>query len=242
MWLIHAAMELPHRMPLEDISIGELRHQLDEVESKEASQRLMVAIAYKQGVSKSDLANWYGLSIDTLDEWFTEFETSSVVEIIDEIERFELPGRSTKPVVHQPGRAHVSFLNYEVIQEHDWDINDDDLFEKAANADLSHEDYGRVAVDRGDSILAAVEDRGYEWPYACRGGACSNCAVLLKDGEIAMPGQQILPDEAIERGARLTCVGIPATEEVSLIYNAKYIDFLDELRLPVDWFTNAPTT
>jgi len=113
-----------------------------------------------------------------------------------------------------------------------WDVDDEDLFEKAHDAALSHEQYGRVAVERGETVLEAVEDRGYEWPYACRGGACSNCAVLLRSGEIAMPGQQILPEEAIERGARLTCVGVPVTKRVEIIYSAKYLDFLDELRLP----------
>ncbi|WP_217920706.1 ferredoxin Fer [Halorubrum sp. CBA1229] len=132
--------------------------------------------------------------------------------------------------------ARVSFLNYEVIEDHGWDVDDENLFAKASKADLDAEDYGRIAVEEGESILEAAEDRGFDWPYACRGGACSNCAVLVKNGEIAMPGQQILPESALERGARLTCVGVPATEQVDIIYNAKSIDFLDELRLPAAQF------
>lgn len=226
-------------MVLDEVSLGELRSRLAEVESKEASQRLMVAIAAKQGIATSEIAEWYGLSPDTLGEWFDEFETRSVGDVVEEIERFELPGRSVKPIVRQPGLARVSFLNYEVIQDFDWAIEDDDLFEKASQANLGHEDYGRVAVERGETILEAVERRGYQWPYACRGGACSNCAVLLKEGEIAMPGNQILPEEAIDRGGRLTCVGVPATENVSIIYNAKFVDFLDELRLPPTRFSRS---
>ncbi|MFB6253837.1 MAG: ferredoxin Fer, partial [Halobacteriaceae archaeon] len=180
--------------------------------------------------------------VKTIEDWVYDFETKSVDEVINEIERFEYPGRSTKPLVRQPGLARVTFLNYEVVQDRGWSIHDDNLFEKAANADLSHEDYGRVAVERGESILEAVERRGYEWPFACRGGACSNCAVILKEGEIAMPGQQILPEGAVERGARLTCVGVPATEEVSVVYNAKFIDFLDELRLPPSRFNHSSET
>lgn len=226
-------------MPLDAISVDELRDRLDDVESKEATQRLMVTIAYKQGVPESDIAEWYGLPADELREWFEEFESSSVDEVIDEIERFELPGRGVKPIVRQPGLARVTFLNYDVIQDFDWDVDDDDLFEKASVADLDHDDFGRVAVERGETILEAVERRGYEWPYACRGGACSNCAVLLTEGEIAMPGNQILPESAIERGARLTCVGVPASEHVSVIYNAKFVDFLDELRLPPTRFSTS---
>lgn len=226
-------------MALDDASVEELRDSLQDVESKAATQRLMVAIAHKQGVTESELADWFGLDADALDEWFAEFETRSVAAVVDEIERFELPGRGTKPVLHQPGSARVSFLNYEVLQDHGWGLDDADLFEKAATEDLSDEDYGRIAVQRGESILEAAERRGYEWPYACRGGACSNCAVILVEGEIAMPGQQILPESAVERGARLTCVGIPATTNVKIVYNAKDADYLEELRLPADRFTSA---
>ncbi|WP_394349750.1 MULTISPECIES: ferredoxin Fer [Haloferax] len=199
----------------------------------------MVAIAYKQGLSKAELTDWYGFPAPTVEEWFEEFESNSIDEIVDEIERFELPGRSVKPLVRQPNRSRLTYLNYEVIQDQGWDIDDDDLFEKASAAHLDSEDYGRIVVERGESILEAVERRGYNWPYACRGGACSNCAVYLKDGEIAMPGQQILPEDAIERGARLTCVGVPVTDHVGIIYNAKYIDFLDELRLPATRFSKS---
>jgi len=237
--LIVVNAEFPVEMPLDEISLEALQGRLADVSSKEAARRLMAAIGYKQGLSEAELAEWYGFPEEELGEWVTEFETRSVDEVVDEIERFEMPGRSVKPVVRQPGRARVSFLNYEAVQDHGWDIDDDDLFEKAASANLSDTDYGRVVVERGESILEAVERRGYEWPFACRGGACSNCAVYLKDGEIAMPGQQILPEEAIERGARLTCVGVPVTKEVSLVYNAKYIDFLDELRLPPSRFDIA---
>ena len=217
---------------LEDVSLDALQEHLDEVESQAATRQLMVAIGAKQGVSPDDLAAWYGLDDETVEEWLTAFETDPLEEVVAEIERFELPGRSTVPVVRQPGVSRVTFLDYEAVQDMGWDVDDEDLFAKAHDAGLSHEEYGRVAVERGETVLDAVEDRGYEWPYACRGGACSNCAVLLKSGEIAMPGQQILPEEAIERGARLTCVGVPVTERVDIVYNAKFLDFLDELRLP----------
>jgi ferredoxin len=217
---------------LENVQLDTLQERLEEVESRTATQRLMAAIAAKQGVSVSDLADWYGFSQESVEEWIQEFESDGVDEVVREIERFELPGRNVKPVVRQPGVAQVTFLDYDVVQDHGWSVEDDDLFEKAAAANLSHQEYGRIAVERGESILEAVENRDYEWPYACRGGACSNCAVILKEGEIAMPGQQILPEDAVEQGARLTCVGVPATEEVKLVNNAKHLDFLDELRLP----------
>lgn len=218
--------------PLESVSNETLQETLEAVESKAATQRLMVAVGAKQGLSASELAEWYGYELDTVEEWLDAFEQEGVEAVVEDVERFALPGRASKPVVRQPGVCRVTFLNYDVISDMGWDIDDEDLFVKAAESDLEHEDYGRVVVRRGESILEAAEDRGYDWPYACRGGACSNCAVVLHDGEIAMPGNQILPESAIERGARLTCVGVPATKEVEIIYNAKHLDFLDELRLP----------
>jgi ferredoxin len=224
---------------LSDVPLEALRDHLTAVESKAATRRLMVAIAAKQGQSVDDLSEWYGFEAETIEEWLSAFEADAVEEVIADVERFELPGRGTAPIVRQPGVTQVRFLDYEVVRDMDWAVDDDDLFEQARAADLSHEAYGRVAVERGETILEAVEDRGYEWPYACRGGACSNCAVLLRSGEIAMPGQQILPEAAIERGARLTCVGVPITEEVEILYNAKYLDFLDDLRLPPGPFDEA---
>ncbi len=226
-------------MVFDDDTVATMQRRLADVQSKTATERLMAAIAHAQGHSVAELTEWYDLDRETLEEWFEELADEGVDKVIDDIERFQLPGRSVKPIVRQPGLARVTFLNYEVVQDHGWSLEDEDLFEKAADADLEHVDYGRVAVERGESILEAVERRGYEWPYACRGGACSNCAVILWDGEVAMPGQQILPDEAVERGARLTCVGVPATEEVSVIYNAKHVDYLDELRLPPTRFNQA---
>lgn len=221
---------------LDETSVTELQQLLEDVESKSAAQQLMAAIASKQGLAEDEIVRWFGFDRDDVDEWFAEFGSKPVEEVIDEVERFELPGRRAKPFVRVPSLARVSFLNYEVIEDNGWDIDDENLFAKASAADLDAEDYGRIAVEEGESILEAAEDRGFDWPYACRGGACSNCAVLVKNGEIAMPGQQILPESALERGARLTCVGVPATEQVDIIYNAKFIDFLDELRLPAAQF------
>lgn len=221
---------------LDETSVTELQQLLEDVESKSAAQQLMAAIASKQGLTADEIVRWFGFDRDDVDEWFAEFRSKPVEEVIDEVERFELPGRRAKPFVRVPNLARVSFLNYEVIEDNGWDVDDENLFAKASKADLDAEDYGRIAVEEGESILEAAEDRGFDWPYACRGGACSNCAVLVKNGEIAMPGQQILPESALERGARLTCVGVPATEQVDIIYNAKSIDFLDELRLPAAQF------
>lgn len=123
--------------------------------------------------------------------------------------------------------ATVEYVNYMVLEDQGWDINDENLFEEAANAGLNDEDYGTLEVNQGEFILEAAEAQGYSWPFSCRAGACANCAAILKEGEIDMDMQQILSDEEVEeRNVRLTCIGTPATDEVKIVYNAKHLDYL----------------
>ncbi len=121
----------------------------------------------------------------------------------------------------------VEYLNYDALTDNEWDIDDDDLFEKAANAGLSSEDYGSLDVNEGEYILEAAEVEGFDWPFSCRAGACANCAAILKSGEINMDMQQILSDDEVEElNVRLTCIGSPESDEIKIIFNAKHLDYL----------------
>jgi ferredoxin len=121
----------------------------------------------------------------------------------------------------------VEYLNYEVVDDHGWDMYDDDIFQEAADADLADEDYGVLDVNPGEYILEAAEAQGYDWPFSCRAGACANCASIVLEGEINMDMQQILSDEEVEdKNVRLTCIGSAETDEVKIVYNAKHLDYL----------------
>ncbi|MFC6835627.1 ferredoxin Fer [Halomarina ordinaria] len=133
----------------------------------------------------------------------------------------------------------VEYLNYEVLRDHGWELNDDDLFEKAAAADLDPADHGQFSVHPSDYLLESAEECGFTWPYACRGGACSNCAVAVVEGEIPMPSGHILPPEMIDRGIRLSCITAPITENTKLVYNVKHLPGLDELRLTPSRFDQS---
>jgi ferredoxin len=139
----------------------------------------------------------------------------------------------------EPERSRVEYLNYECLDDHGWSLDDEDLFGKAAEADLDHVDYGRLLVEPDETLLEAAENRGYAWPYACRGGACANCAVAILEGDLSQPVDHILPEEMTDRGIRLSCVGAPATEELRVVYNVKHLPNLDELRLPPRPFDGA---
>jgi curved DNA-binding protein CbpA len=135
--------------------------------------------------------------------------------------------------------AQVDFLNYEVLDDYGWSLDDEDLFEKAAAADLDPADYGSFEVEGDDTLLEAAEENGFAWPYACRGGACANCAVSLLDGELSQLVDHILSEDLLEQGIRLSCNGRPTTDEMQVVYNVKHRPDLDDLRLPPDRFEKA---
>lgn len=135
-----------------------------------------------------------------------------------------VPVFSVKP---QRLTATVEYLDYTVLEEKEWSVDDDDLFEKAASANLSEQTYGKLSVEKGEYILEAAEATDCDWPFYCRAGACVNCVAILYDGEVEMEGQRSLSDEELEEeNLRLTCVATPTTENVKLVYNAKNLDFL----------------
>ena len=133
--------------------------------------------------------------------------------------------------------VRVEFLDYEAIDDYGWSLDDDDLFRKASHADLNGSAHGRLLVQPDESLLEAAENRGFGWPFSCRGGACANCAVYLVEGELSQPTDHIMPDELAERGFRLSCNGYPVSDELKVVFNVKQLAELDDLILPPGPFT-----
>lgn len=131
-----------------------------------------------------------------------------------------------------PEDVHVAYLDYEALAEHGWSLDEDDLFEKAADSSLDPGAFGRFVTDADGPLLESAEGCGFAWPYSCRGGACANCAVALLDGELSMPANHVLSDELYDRGIRLSCIGTPTTEELQVVYNVRHLPDLTELLLP----------
>ncbi len=78
---------------LADLEVGELQEALEGVENNTPTQRLIAAIAYKHGITQSELANWFGVERKTIYNWFRRFEQRPLEEAIYEEER---PGRPRK--------------------------------------------------------------------------------------------------------------------------------------------------
>ncbi|MFC7132522.1 MULTISPECIES: ferredoxin Fer [Salinibaculum] len=170
-------------------------------------------------------AGEHDLQIPTVAEVDAEEEDAAIDDEEEEVVAFEGPT--------------VEYLNYAVLEDHGWSLDDDDLFEKAAEENLDAADYGTFHGSFDEYLLDAAEEAGNTWPYSCRSTACANCAIALCEGEMAMPKNHILPDEMLDRGIRLSCVGTPTSEELKVVYNVKHLPELDELRLPPGPFKGA---
>ncbi|MFC7068782.1 ferredoxin Fer [Halobaculum lipolyticum] len=148
-------------------------------------------------------------------------------------------GGERAPGGRRSTECRVEYLDYEVLSDHGWEVDDPDLFEKAGAADLDHDDYGLFLAEPGETLLEAAENRGFAWPFACRGGACANCAVLVVDGGLDATVDNILSQDLVDDGFRLSCIGRPVTDDMQVVFNVKHLPGLDELRLPADRFERA---
>jgi transposase len=65
---------------LDEISVEELHDALDNVEGKKPTQRLLAAIAYKNGVTQTELAEWYNTGRRTIHSWLKRLDTDEPFE------------------------------------------------------------------------------------------------------------------------------------------------------------------
>ncbi|WP_226011534.1 ferredoxin Fer [Halomicrobium salinisoli] len=158
-------------------------------------------------------------------------------EIVDEVRRNGTEPPEPEP--DEPDRATVEYLNYAVLDDYGWSVDDPDLFERAAAAGLGAADYGEFEAEFDESLLEAAERHEHAWPFACRGGACANCAVLVVEGDLSMRVDHVLPQEMVEEGFSLSCNGEPTTDEVRVLYNVKHLPDLEDLLLPPRPFEQA---
>lgn len=65
---------------LDEISVEELQDALDNVERHNPTQRLLAAIAYKNGVTQTELADWYDVQRRTIYSWLKRLDTDESLE------------------------------------------------------------------------------------------------------------------------------------------------------------------
>lgn len=65
---------------LDEITLEELQQALENVDRKRPTQRLITAIAYKNGVTQTELAEWYGVERRTIYNWLKRLETDDPLD------------------------------------------------------------------------------------------------------------------------------------------------------------------
>ncbi|ELZ27519.1 transposase [Halosimplex carlsbadense 2-9-1] len=60
---------------LDEISVEELQDALDSVEENKPTQRLLAAIAYRNGVTQTELAEWHDVGRRTIYSWLMRLDT-----------------------------------------------------------------------------------------------------------------------------------------------------------------------
>ena len=65
----------------DDITVQELQDALETVSGSKPTQRLLAAIAYKNGITQTELAEWYGVERRTIYSWLKRFDTDDPIDI-----------------------------------------------------------------------------------------------------------------------------------------------------------------
>ncbi len=94
---------------LEDISVEELQEALDAVEGTKPTQRLIAAIAYKNGVTQTELAEWYDVERRTIYSWLKRLDAEALEETVEDAHRSGRPRKlaeaereAFEETVHEP--------------------------------------------------------------------------------------------------------------------------------------------
>lgn len=84
-----------------DLTTDDLRDALERVDGKTPALRLVAAIAYRNGVTQTELATWFGVERKTIYNWLRRFEKDPPAEAARDANR---PGRPAKLTAEQRRR------------------------------------------------------------------------------------------------------------------------------------------
>jgi transposase len=101
---------------LEDVSVEELQSSLNDTDDKTPAQRLIAAIAYKDGIDQTTLSEWFNVERKTIYNWLTRLEENATTDGAKDSQR---SGRNRKlsdvqleefreTVNHPPAEAEIA--------------------------------------------------------------------------------------------------------------------------------------
>jgi ring-1,2-phenylacetyl-CoA epoxidase subunit PaaE len=74
--------------------------------------------------------------------------------------------------------------------------------------------------ENSTSVIDSLNREGYDPPYSCRGGVCCACQAKVIEGKVTMKMNYSLTEQEVENGYILTCQAQPASEKVTISYDA----------------------
>jgi ring-1,2-phenylacetyl-CoA epoxidase subunit PaaE len=77
-----------------------------------------------------------------------------------------------------------------------------------------------ATVPPGTPILDGAQRVRPDLPFACKGGVCGTCRARLVGGEVTMRRNYALEQDEIDAGYVLTCQALPASEHITVDYDA----------------------
>jgi ring-1,2-phenylacetyl-CoA epoxidase subunit PaaE len=77
-----------------------------------------------------------------------------------------------------------------------------------------------ATVAPGTPILDGAQRVRPDLPFACKGGVCGTCRALLVKGEVTMRRNYALEREELDAGYVLTCQALPASDQITVDYDA----------------------
>ena len=77
-----------------------------------------------------------------------------------------------------------------------------------------------VTVPYGTPVLDGAQRVRPDLPFACKGGVCGTCRARLTSGKVTMRRNYALEQEELDAGFVLTCQSLPASDQVTVDYDA----------------------
>lgn len=102
---------------LSETTIADLQHALDTTDQKTPAMRLIAAIAYKNGITQSELADWFDVERKTIYNWLTRLEERDLETAIRDAER---PGRPRK--LDETQRREFETMLHNPPQDAEYDV------------------------------------------------------------------------------------------------------------------------
>lgn len=82
---------------LSDVAVDDLQRTLDSINEKTPALRLIAAIAYKKGITQSELAEWFDVERKTIYNWLTRLEAGDLDSAIRDAQRAGRPRKLSDP-------------------------------------------------------------------------------------------------------------------------------------------------